>query len=337
MKQGLFIALLFLSLVHHGSAQDEADFSPISTDVPQTATGINVSPSCEGSDKVPNTMFTIEPSDSDMISVTTNPADLVVVSISSGGDMLEFSFNPAVAGNADKGGIIVKFPADKLNQVQVEASNRAQVLDGFTNLMSLTAESSSFLQVSATNLNADLESISVTLKSSATCTMKSNLPMSGLDLSSSGSLTVEADLIGNGNRIESSAILKMKGNIDGQVNMRASGTATIDGSILPGSEVEVTSSSELSVGDIAGNVKAVSSGTVMASGCVNVQTESSGECREGQVGTVTVEVEPLSLTQQGSFRCTMSSAYSRHLGLSGIVTSLILTSAVLTDIFDVLN
>ena len=66
--------------------------------------------------------------------------------------------------------------------------------------------------------------------------------------------------------------------------------------------------------------------------CVNVQTESSGECREGQVGTVTVDVEPLPLTQQGSFRCIMYSASSRHLGLSGIVTSLMLTSAVLLDI-----
>ena len=332
MKQGLFIALLFLYLVLHVSAQDEADFSPISTDVPQTATGINVSPSCEGSDKVPNTIFTIEPSDSDMISVATNPADLVVVSISSGGDMLEFSFNPDVAGNADEGGVIVKFPIDKLNQVHVEASNRVQVLDGFTNLMSLTAQSSSFLQVSATTLNADLESIGVTVKSSATCTMKSNLPITDLDLSSSGSLTVEADLIGNGNRIESSAILKMKGNIDGEVNMKASGKATINGNILPGSEVEVSSSSELSVGDISGNVKAVSSGMVTASGCVNAQTESSGECREGQVGTVTVDVEPLSLTRQGSFTCTMSSASSRHLGLSGVVTSLILASTVLLDI-----
>eukprot|EP00934_Nitzschia_sp_Nitz4_P006157 Nitzschia sp. Nitz4//scaffold331_size19140//16879//18114//NITZ4_008736-RA/size19140-processed-gene-0.35-mRNA-1//1//CDS//3329548188//6147//frame0 len=306
------------------------DFSDISN-VPQDVTGIQVYSECDKRGEHTKAMITIEPSESDKVTVSTYPANLVKVS--SRNDNLRLEWNEAVAYGATEGGIKVGFPVDQLLTLSVAAGSRAQLLNGMLSLNEIDVSSDGTLHADISSLTA--EGLSVRVSSDATATIISGAPLSSLKVSSDGRADLQAPKIdevrvssdGHLNlnadvtyaKVDSDGKLIMEGDLAGG-DVASDGQATVYGS-LSGS-FKVSSDGKLRASDIdsSATIRASSDGRVNVPDCSNVTTSSDGKCKvdNGISGTVSVEVSTLPFTLTGVERCGIISVW-KYLMLTAVV------------------
>ena len=290
---------LFASLV----ASSDPFFYKISEDVPQDVSAVFLPTGCTASGKTPHTMFTFEPADeNDNVAIFTTPQDLVTFDYdrSSGGSSsrLTIQWNDDIAKDATEGGVRILFPPDQLKQVDVADKTKAQILDGFTKIESLSVSNKATLQATFTNLTVPIQMVSVThLFSKAT--IISNAGFEQVKVSAFAGLTIQGDVHGQVS-VSSYAGLNVRGNID-------SGTVSDSGDLVIAGDVSgalsASSSATLSVKSISGSVSASSSATVhssFSSDCRHVETSSGAKCKVSDIDDVTVEVDRQPFTLQGT-------------------------------------
>jgi len=123
-------------------------FTPIDLDIDQSIiNGIIIDLNCDWLDagsSVPNTTFTIFPSNNDdgsgsNITVETSPPNLITVRRSNydygndgGYGNLALKWNTIVSSTATSGGVRIGVPSDRLKRVLVHSGHSVQIVDGFT-------------------------------------------------------------------------------------------------------------------------------------------------------------------------------------------------------------
>eukprot|EP00534_Pseudo-nitzschia_fraudulenta_P006976 CAMPEP_0201187938 /NCGR_PEP_ID=MMETSP0851-20130426/134400_1 /ASSEMBLY_ACC=CAM_ASM_000631 /TAXON_ID=183588 /ORGANISM="Pseudo-nitzschia fraudulenta, Strain WWA7" /LENGTH=357 /DNA_ID=CAMNT_0047473485 /DNA_START=117 /DNA_END=1190 /DNA_ORIENTATION=+ len=140
---------LFLSANTIVTAQD--GFRRIATDFGDSKpTGVVLPSICIGSFLVPKAMYTFEPAAEGQTDVTilTNPQDLVEPGYDPETGLIYFKFIQDVSELATDAGVLIKFPADQLETVNVCCSQSAQIKNGFTNFQSLIASTSASVNAS---------------------------------------------------------------------------------------------------------------------------------------------------------------------------------------------
>jgi hypothetical protein len=191
----ILVLSLIASLVV--SSSDDFDFMEISEDVPQDVSAVFLPTSCTASGKTPNTMFTFEPVDNDKITILTYPKDLVTFDVDrseDGSSMILMQWNDDVAKDAKRGGgVRILFPPHQLKQVDVADKLKAQILDGFTEIESLSVSNKATLQATFTNLTVPIRIVSA--KSlSAHLTVISNAGFENVQVSAFANLELQGNV-----------------------------------------------------------------------------------------------------------------------------------------------
>lgn len=145
-------------------AQNDNGFRRIATDFGDSKPkGVVLPTICIGSFLVPKTMYTFEPTTNNNTNVTirSNPRNLVETGYDSDDGLVYFKFNQTVAEVAEDAGVVVQFPADQLETINVCCSQSVQIKNGFTNLQNLTVSTSatvnaSFVDETAGNMTIDI-------------------------------------------------------------------------------------------------------------------------------------------------------------------------------------
>ena len=149
------LLLPLLALLH--SIKVAAEFAAINVDGSyDDIKSVVITPSCPatgGANKVPITMFTILPSDSDGVEVSSDPPDLV--SVSSDGSTL--SINSWNIVDSTSGGVKISLPPSQLTSVSAAADTDVQILDGFTALENIDISGDS--EITATVSSAAVSDI----------------------------------------------------------------------------------------------------------------------------------------------------------------------------------
>ncbi|CAB9528082.1 expressed unknown protein [Seminavis robusta] len=203
-------------------------------------------------------------------------------------------------------------PYDQLSGVQAATSEEVQILPGFTKIFSLSASTSAKLTADGSTLVGEA-SLQVDVTTSAEMKFLSGRPITGLDVSTSANFDYQGDLTGSCN-VATSGDLEMKGNLLGPAtcDVTTSSDATIEGSLLENTVINVGTSADLKVtGSVWGKIEASTSSDVTVTSCTNVTLSTSADCNEKNPvdETVTVKVDPQSLTLTGTNKC--SGAFAR--------------------------
>lgn len=126
-------------------------FEAIATDFGDSKpTGVVLPSICIGNFIVPKTMYTFEPAGVNDTNVTimTNPPDLVESGYDGDSGLIFFKFNQNVSKVAEDAGVLIKFPADQLESINICCTQSAQIKPGFTNFKSLVASTTSAVNAS---------------------------------------------------------------------------------------------------------------------------------------------------------------------------------------------
>jgi hypothetical protein len=294
MMSKYLLVLTVLSLA--SLVVSSADFTEISDDVPQDVSAVFLPTGCTDSGKTPNTMFTLEPADDDKVTISTYPKDLVTFDRS--GSRIYIKWNDEVAKDAKKGGVRIFFPPDQLQQVDVADRTKAQILDGFTNMESLSVSNKATMQATFTNLTFPIRILSAT-SLFAKGTVISNAGFEQVKVSAYATLTIQGD-VQEQVSVSSYARLTVRGNVDSG-SVSDSGELYVDGDVS--GTFSASSSAKLSAGSITGSVSASASATVyssFSSDCENVETSSGAKCKVSDIDEVTIEIEEQPSTLEGT-------------------------------------
>jgi len=250
-------------------------------------------------------LYTIEPStESSMMSIQSDPADLVMVIVED--SSLRFEINEAAAASATAGGVRVMVPPDQLTKISSMSSASVQILPGLTSLEQLEATSSSIL-------NADLSTVTdamltISASSSALAFVKA-VAVSSVDVQTSATLhlTTESDV--SQLLAKSSGKAYVMGNVVESLNVESSGSAYVDGAISA-TDATVASSGLLYV----------PSGSA---GCDGVELSSSGTCNEADFSVQGISLDD-SFLKVGTNQC--GSGGGGGDGTSGVLSATSLLS-----------
>jgi len=268
------------------------------SDVPQDITGISISLVC--SSFLPNTMFTIVPSDDDAdgVAITTTPPDLVEVRSCStdDGKTLYFQWNVKVATSrgsaspapdlAQESGVRITVPSGQLQRVDVSNGFSVNIRNGFTSLVSLGV---SFGATMKAEMDSSTSSeLALSNEGNSTLRLISNVVVTSLSVTEGGSSFVEAPTIENVS-LSGGSRLSVQGNVT-------------SGSISGNSTMTVT-------GAVASAIDSSGGSTIITgSGCENINSSDGSQCTTG-VQIVEIGVGDLSNeseTMNGANRCPCS-------------------------------
>jgi len=256
--------------------------------------------SCSGS--VPNTMFTIFPSDNDKdgssggggVTVETSPANLFTVTNEKDCDCgkdyegsLNFEWNQNVSSIATYGGVRIGVPSDQLLYVSVGYGHNVQILDGFTNITSLNVnDDGSILHALMTT------SISTSLSLSnfeGYMYLKTNIPVDSGFIASGGRSYVETPSY---NKIQVQSV-DSELNIKGDINVSTTNFTTV----CEGAQLTVT-------GTITGTIYTSENSTVNAPSCDNVISDGDNSTCNAGPQTVDIDLSQNSIrTLNGTRSC----------------------------------
>jgi len=125
-----------------------AEFGTVAIYNETLPTGVVLPSICIGDAIVPKTMYTFEPSGvDDIVEISSDPPDLIEVGMDEEDGRLYFKYNLDVSDLADSAGVLISFPPDQLESINICCTQTAQVKAGFTNFKSLTATTSSVVDV----------------------------------------------------------------------------------------------------------------------------------------------------------------------------------------------
>lgn len=251
------------------------DFQPIAG-IFDDATSIVIHPSCRHGQTIPNTIFTIFPSEN--AEVSSSPANLVTATVSDGGS-LSFQWNELIASSASGGGVRIGLPTGQLIALSLGGVYTAQILDGFTSLKNIQVSGVSNLKATFTSSEASAINLDVTGVS--TVNMVSNVKVRTPEIAGSSTARVETPECEVVN-VSGTAKLFVKGNIGGGI---VSGTG----------QVTVT-------GDITGTLHTGGVATVNAASCGSVNVAFPSKCNSDPQ-SVTVDVSEEAQTRSGVHRC----------------------------------
>lgn len=280
------------------AAATAADFTSIGGGADLTSvTSVDINMPCSGLKNIPNTMFTIQPSDS--ADVSSLPPNLVTTSVQDG--VLSLAWNADVASTASEGGVIIGLPAANLGSVSIASQKTAQILDGFTSLKEVQVQSQSTL----------------------TATIKSSTQHTDLAVKGQSTVNIVADAVNSAsvsqqsevNLQSSSAVEKFSVANQSNLNVNGgvvSGTVTSQSDLAVtgdiSSSVSVTSQSSITANTISGQVTISSMSDASASSCDNVSASDMSDCSVGGPPSVSVDVSEQSLTRTGISQCSGSSS-----------------------------
>jgi len=282
--------------------------------------------SCSGS--VPNTMFTIFPSDNDKdgssggggVTVETSPANLFTVKnewyeYSDFGGSLIFEWNQNVSSIATYGGVRIGVPSDQLLKVSVGDGHNVQILDGFTNITSLRVrhDDSILHALMTTSISTWL---SLSNGQGGNMYVKTNIPVDSSLISSGGRSYVETPSYNNiwVDGVDSEL------NIKGDINVSTTNFTRVS----EGAQLTVT-------GTITGTIYASENSTVNAPSCDNVISDGDNSTCNAGPQTVDVDLPQNSIqTLNGTRSCddgyddlylsdSSSSSSFTHVCLSDII------------------
>ena len=175
---GLLLAFLMTAKLTN------AQFEEIETDFGSTTpTGVVFPSICIGDFSVPKVMYTIETSNTNEVTILSDPPNLVEVGIDDSDGTLYFKFiQETILQPPSEAGVVVRFPSSQLQNINICCEQELQVKDGFTNVEQLKVSSGATAQAifSVTNRNMDIE-----VSDSATATVevsgRSNVDVIGRD------------------------------------------------------------------------------------------------------------------------------------------------------------
>lgn len=263
-----------------------------------SVTKVDISFDCPPQNQnVPNTMFTIQPSDS--ADVSSSPPNLVTTSVQDG--VLSLAWNAEVASTASEGGVLIELPAKNIQSVFVSSQNTAQILDGFTYLNDLSVQGQSTL--TATFNTATTPNLVVSDQSTVNM------------LTTGGTYTVSVDQQSDVNLQTSTPVKSFQ--VANQSNLNVNGgvvTGTVtqqSGLKVTGdvsSSVSVTEQSSITADTISGEVTISSQSDASASSCDNVSASDQSDCSVKGPPSVNVDVSEQSLTRTGTSLCISGSS-----------------------------
>jgi hypothetical protein len=301
-------------------------FTPIDLDIDQSIiNGIIIDLNCDWLDagsSVPNTTFTIFPSNNDdgsgsNITVETSPPNLITVRRSllfgydGGIGNLDLLWNTIVSSTATSGGVRIGVPSDRLKRVLVISGHSVQIVDGFTNINYLSVDSGAILHASMTTLSDSREPYTdyygtqfadkpklTTNNYGGQMYVKTNVPVRRFDVSNGGQSWVETPSIPSVIVLGDGSELNIKGDVDVTSNW------------FNGNEEKVEDGAQLTVtGTIKGIVNNKNNSTVNAPSCDNVTSTTGSTCNAGPQ-SVDFDVGNLSQNSQilfGTYICSSSS------------------------------
>ncbi len=256
------IAVAAALLLSADSASAATGFSPITSDFGNsTPTGVVLPSICIGNFDVAKTMYTFEPVGvNDTVSVMSKPADLVETGIDDDTGLVFLKFNLTVAEVAEDAGVLIKFPADQLESINICCTQSAQIKPGFTHFKSLVASTSSSVNATFGTQEGDL---AVVVQSKATVNVKvaaTEESKVGIAAETEATVGVEGNITAIKCLDESTC--NVEGYIDSASESLAGGGSTIMTATCEGIEVkgEATCQSKMPT------VKVVTSGPLVFSG-----------------------------------------------------------------------
>ncbi|OEU21615.1 hypothetical protein FRACYDRAFT_235241 [Fragilariopsis cylindrus CCMP1102] len=289
-----------------GQEQDSDGFAEINTDgsAGNDVSVIDIIPVCDDSREdndrtVPNTMFTIYPSDK--LIVSSYPPNLVSVSFVEDDDfntIMKFSWSDGAYAGYPEGGVKIGIPADdtQLRRVDVDGGMFVQIEDGFVYLTDLNISGSSTLWATFGQLNSASNTINVQVDGASEATVDSIGPLGLVRAVGASVVNIKAPSIKEIDMNDSSKLF-LEGNIFG-------------GSMDGGSTVEATGSVEGGFLELDGGstIKLGETGCSSGSICEN---DSSSICKDFQdnINSATIDsyayAQPY--TKQGTNTCTFAS------------------------------
>ena len=256
-----------------------ANFAAIGGDF-GSVNNVDISMGCSGLQDVPNTLFTIQPSDN--AEVSSSPPNLVTASVS--GNRLSFSWNPDVAATASEAGVIIGLPAANLQSVSIANERRVQILDGFTSVTGITVTNQSVLNAMLVSNEA---TYSVDVSNQSTVDIKSTSPASSVRVNNQSPVSIDGDVVSG--TVTNQSPFTVTGDISGNVSGN--------------------NQSPIRVGTISGQVSISRQSSVEnTASCDNVRTSDESRCFTGDAPSVSVDVSEESLTLSGISRCNGSSS-----------------------------
>eukprot|EP00986_Skeletonema_menzelii_P013474 scaffold7888_cov117-Skeletonema_menzelii.AAC.4 len=273
-----------------------ANFAAIGGDF-GSVNNVDISMGCSGLQDVPNTRFTIQPSDN--AEVSSSPPNLVTASVS--GNRLSFSWNPDVAATASEAGVIIGLPAANLQSVSIDSERWVQILDGFTSVTGITVRNQSVLKAMLVSNEA---TYSVDVSNQSTVDIKSTSPASSVRVYNQSPVSIDGDVVSV--RVSNQSPVSIDGDVvSGTVTNQSPFTVTGDIS----GNVSGSNLSSIRVGTISGQVSISGQSSVEnTASCDNVSTSDLSRCFTGDAPSVSVDVSEESLTLSGIRRCNGSSS-----------------------------
>ena len=192
-----------------------------------SVTKVDISFDCPPQNQnVPNTMFTIQPSDS--ADVSSSPPNLVTTSVQDG--VLSLAWNAEVASTASEGGVKIGLPAASLESVSIASQKTAQIFDGFTSL----------------------KEVEVKGQSTVTATIKSSTHHTDLAVKGQSTVNIVADAVNSASVSQQSEVYLQTSSAVEEFSVVNQSNLNVNGGVVTGT---VTSESNLKVtGDISSSV-----------------------------------------------------------------------------------
>jgi len=214
-------------LLSADSAAAAEGFAKIATDFGEgTPTGVVLPSICIGNFVVPKPMYTFEPAGvNETVSIETNPPNLVESGFDEDSGLIYFKFNQTVVPDSVDAGVIIKFPKDQLESINICCTQVAQIKPGFTNFKSLVASTSSEVDASFGTQEGDL---AVIVQSNAVVNVKVNATEKsrvGVAGETKATVSVDGDVTVL-NCLEESTCMLKGGIISGKADKASTITAT---------------------------------------------------------------------------------------------------------------
>ncbi|KAL7551420.1 hypothetical protein ACHAWF_014608 [Thalassiosira exigua] len=240
---------------------------------------VAVGPSCgaEGNQRVPNTMFTIGPSDVGYVVVSSTPKNLVSARSSDG--ELTLAWNDEVASTAFEGGVRIYVPPSDLKAVKVRGASTVQILDGFAAVRELDVGGASTVTADLRSL-PESEALTVRAEGASTVDVGAKR-VSPAIVTEVSTLNVECDRT-ESLTIQGASTVRISGDVGSGIVEGAS-TVTASGKAAPA--LDVHSASTLRVQD-----------------CSLVHVSGASSCDEG-VFPVSVDLSEKPETLKGNAVC----------------------------------
>jgi len=259
-------------------------------DIIQGISEISIDPSCSYNavdnvmNSVPNTMFTIFPSDNNDedgitnngsgnnnggVTVETSPANLVTVRYEYG--TLYFEWNTDVSSIATYGGVRIGVPSNQLLNVRVRGGHIVQILNGFTKINTLDVMHTNAAIYASFNTTVVTTSTFLELNNfGGYMYVKTNIPVDYSYIQGGGQSYIETPSY---NLIEVSGV-DSKLHINGDVDVNSYSSSQDGGSISDNAQLTVT-------GKIIGTITSRDDSTVNAPSCDNVTSVGGSTCNAG--------------------------------------------------------